>query len=90
MSSGLIGLGVMLIAMGLGAIIAPSTLVRESKSNHKRRLKELEDGAPEAYFEEKRELEAYQPRFDLSEKTIRLLGVFALVLGGIALLLGLS
>lgn len=86
--SGLFGLGIALLAMGFGAVIAPGSLVRDSRRNHQRRLKELEDGAPEAYFEEKRDLESYQPRFDFSEKTIRRLGGVALVLGAAALFLG--
>ncbi len=79
-----------MIAMGFGALVAPHTLVRESRGNHARRLHELEDGAPEAYFEEKRELEAYRPRFNLSLKTIRRLGIFAMVLGGGTVFLGLT
>ncbi|MBV7266611.1 hypothetical protein [Erythrobacter ani] len=89
MDGGVIGLGITLIGMGLGVIIAPHAMVRESERNHARRLKELKEGAPEAYLEEKRELEAYRPRFDLSDKTIRKLGGVAAILGGAAVFEGI-
>ena len=88
MAIGIIGLGAAMVVMGIGAVIAPQTLIKESKRNHVRRLRELEEGAPEAYFEEKRELEAYQPRFDLSHKIIGILGGVAMVLGAAAVLQG--
>ena len=89
MAIGIIGLGAAMLVMGLGAVIAPQTFIKESKRNHARRLKELEDGAPEAFFEEKRELESYQPRFDLSHRAIRIIGGVAMVLGAAAVLQGI-
>jgi hypothetical protein len=69
----------------LVAIVRPGTLVRESRRNWEARLRELDAGAPEAYFEERRELEAYPPRFDVSHAALRRFGMVGLLLG-IALL----
>ena len=86
----LIGTGIMMLIGSIPAIFRPHTLVRESLTNRDRRLKELEDGAPERYFEERRELESYTPRFDFSDQTIRKFGFVALVLGTVSLLQGIT
>ena len=74
----------------LAAIVRPDMLVRESRRNWEARLRELDAGAPEAYFEERRELEAYPPRFDVSHATLRRFGVVGLLLGIAALAVGLT
>lgn len=86
----LIGAGFTALTVGLPAMIRPDLMIRESARNHKRRLDELRNGAPEAYFEERRELEAYPPRFDLDELTIRRLGGLGAFLGLISLYQGLT
>jgi hypothetical protein len=83
-------LGATLSASGLVAIIRPQSLVRDSRRNWQARLRELDAGAPEAYFEERRELEAYPPRFDLSHRTLRLLGGVGLILGLLCIFTGLN
>ena len=65
-------------------------LVRDSRRNWEKRLRELDAGAPEAYFEERRELEACPPRFDVSHATLRRFGAVGLLLGIAALAMGLS
>jgi hypothetical protein len=77
----LIYIGVTMVASSLVAIFRPESLVRDSRRNWKKRLRELDEGAPEAFFEERRELEAYPPRFDLSHATLRRFGVVGLGLG---------
>ena len=74
-------LGVMMTVSSLAAIVRPDMLMRESRRNWEARLHELEAGAPEAYFEERRELEAYPPRFDVSHATLRRLGMVGLAIG---------
>ena len=86
----LIGAGFSALAVGLPAMIRPDLMMRESVRNHKRRLDELRGGAPEAYFEERRELEAYPPRFDFDADTIRRLGGAGAFLGVLSLYQGLT
>lgn len=72
-----------LISMGTGAsaYFWPHNQYFVSDENRQRRLAELRAGAPESYFEEKRTLEAYPPRFSRSNRTIRLMGGIAFVVG---------
>lgn len=83
-------LGVTMTVSSLAAIVRPDMLVRESRRNREARLRELDDGAPEAYFEERRELEAYPPRFDVSHATLRRFGMVGLLLGIATLAMGLT
>jgi hypothetical protein len=85
----LIGSGLAALLIGAQAIIRPTSMVRESLRNRNRRLDEIRNGAPEKYFEERRELEAYPPRFDLDDRTIRALGVVGAIIGLISLYQGL-
>jgi hypothetical protein len=82
-------LGTTLSVSGAVAIIRPASLVRESRRNWEARLRELDAGAPEAFFEERRELEAYPPRFDLGPTALRWLGGVGLVLGLLCITMGL-
>ena len=84
----LIGAGLAVLGTAIPAIFRPDLMVSESARHHKRRLRELQDGAPEAYFEERRELETYQPRYDFSDRTIRRLGVIGAGLGLLSLCQG--
>lgn len=77
----LIFIGVTMTVSSLVAILRPEKLVRESRRNWEKRLRELDAGAPEVFFEERRELEAYPPRFDVSHSTLRRFGVLGLALG---------
>lgn len=83
-------LGITMTVSSLVAIFRPELLVRESRRNWEARLRELEAGEPEAYFEERRELEAYPPRFDVSHAALRRFGLVGLGLGMAALAMGLS
>ena len=51
----LLGAGLTVLGTAIPAIFRPDLMVHESARHHKRRLRELQDGAPEAYFEERRE-----------------------------------
>ena len=77
----LIYIGITMTVSSLAAIVRPDMLVHESRRNWEARLRELDAGAPEAYFEERRELEAYPPRFDVSHATLRRFGMAGLLLG---------
>jgi hypothetical protein len=79
-----------MIVSALIAILRPDMLVRESRRNWETRLRELDAGAPEAYFEERRELEAFRPRFDLSHTMLRRFALVCLILGIAALAMGLT
>jgi hypothetical protein len=48
------------IAIAIVLIIAPSRLVGNTQARRNRRLKELQQGAHEDYFEERRDLETYR------------------------------
>lgn len=85
-----LSLGVMLVVGSIGAIIRPGLLVKESRRNRDARLRELDAGAPEAFFEERRELEAYTPRFDLEHQTLRRFGMAGLALGILCIFRGLN
>ena len=85
-----LGLGIMLAGGSLAAIIRPGLLVKESRRNRDARLRELDAGAPEAFFEERRELEAYPPRFDLSHRALRQWGLAGLTLGILCIFRGLN
>ncbi len=85
----LIYLGGTMTFSSLVAIARPDLLVRESRRNWEKRLRELEAGEPEAFFEERRELEAYPPRFDLSHATLRWFGIVGLILGVATLVVGI-
>lgn len=85
----LLYLGVTMTVSSLVAITRPDMLVRESRRNWEARLRELDAGAPEAFFEERRELEAYPPRFDVSHATLRRFGIVGLFLGAAALVAGI-
>lgn len=76
-----LGVGIMLAITSLGAVIRPDLLVKDSRRNRNCRLREIDAGAPERYFEERRELEAYAPRFDLSHRALRLWGSVGFILG---------
>ena len=85
----LVSVGVTFAFGSLAAIFRPEALVKESRGNRDARLCELDAGAPENYFEERRELEAYPPRFNPSHRTLRLLGLAGLVLGIMCIFEGL-
>jgi len=86
----LLFLGIVLTVGSLGAILRPDHLVKESRLNRDARLRELDAGAPEAFFEERRELEAYPPRFDLSHDTLRRFGMAGIMLGVACIFGGLA
>ena len=85
----MLGVGVAMLTTGLPAIVRPDKMVRESLRNRNRRLRELDAGAPEDHFAERRELEAYPPRFDLDERKIRVLGGLGSLLGAASIYQGL-
>ena len=72
------------IVLGLSLIFWPPPKRSENEAQRKARLAELADGAPERYFEERRQLQSYGPG---SSGPFRLLGVLMLVLGVVMLFL---
>lgn len=66
------------IVLGLGLIFWPPPKQEDKEEQRKVRLSELANGAPERYFEERRQLEAYGPK---SSGPFRVLGVLLLLLG---------
>jgi hypothetical protein len=66
------------IVLGLSLIFWPPPKRRENEEQRTARLAELAAGAPERFFEERRQLEAYGPR---SGGPFRLLGVLLLIIG---------
>ena len=50
-----------LLALGVAFMIAPGVFAGRSEANRLSRLREIEEGAPETYFEEQRDLLAYKP-----------------------------
>jgi hypothetical protein len=72
------------IALGLSFIFWPPPKRWGHQAQRKARLAELADGAPERYFEERRQLQSYGPA---SSGPFRLVGVLLLVLGVLMLFL---
>ena len=66
------------IAVGLVLIFWPPPKRAKQEADRKARLAELARGAPERYFEERRQLEAYGPRM---ATPFRLLGCLVLLAG---------
>lgn len=66
------------IILGLGLIFWPPPKRQDKEEQRKARLSELALGAPERYFEERRQLESYGPK---SAGPFRVLGVLLLLLG---------
>lgn len=83
-------IGFSMTISALVAIFRPASLVNESLRNRDARLSELDAGAPDAFFEERRSLEAYPPRFNPTHQTLRRFGVAGLVLGVLCIFKGLN
>ncbi len=86
----LIGAGLALVAAAIPAIVRPHALTNQSLRNRDRRLNELRSGAEERYFEERRELESYTPRYNPSNQTIRRMGLIGLALGCVSIFQGMT
>lgn len=71
---------IVLAALGLLLIAYPQVLDGNPKQRHNKRLEELRNGADEAFFEERRALETYQPRGYWQTR----------VLGGLLIVIALS
>lgn len=54
---------VFLIVLATALMVAPQWFSTSKRKRHARRLAELHDGALENYFEERRSLETYRPRW---------------------------
>ena len=52
---------IVLASLGLLLVAFPRVLDGDPRQRHYRRLEELRNGADEAFFEERRALETYQP-----------------------------
>jgi len=72
------------IIIGFALIFAPS-IRRKKEAEREARLTELADGAPEQYFEERRQLEAYPVG-----PILRVLGGLLVISGTAVLLLSLA
>jgi hypothetical protein len=55
------GIQIVVFTLGLVGLIWPQVFEPLSRRQHARRLEALKAGAPEAFFEEQRSLEAYPP-----------------------------
>jgi hypothetical protein len=66
------------ILLGLAVIIWAPRMQRGKEKQRRARLAEIERGASEQYFEERRQLEAYRPK---SAGPFRLLGALLLLIG---------
>lgn len=84
----LLGFGTAFIVISLPMIVRPDSLVRYSRRHRDSRLAELKKGAKETYFEERRELEAYPPRFNLTNTMLRKIGIAQCLLGMLVILWG--
>ena len=69
-----------LLAVGLLLVAYPRALDGDPRQRHYKRLAELRNGADEAFFEERRALETYQPRGYWQTR----------VLGGLLMVIALS
>jgi hypothetical protein len=67
------------IVLGFPLALFPGWFSRQARSRRQSRLNELEQGAPEVYFEERRTLDTYKPL--KSVWAVRLLGVAMIALG---------
>lgn len=66
------------ILLGLAVIIGAPRMQRGKEEKRRARLAEIERGASEQYFEERRQLEAYGPK---SAGPFQLLGALLLLIG---------
>ena len=66
------------VGLGLAVIIWAPRMQRGKEEQRQARLAEIEGGASEQYFEERRQLEGYGPK---SAGPLRLLGVLLLLIG---------
>ena len=73
----------LLLTTGVSIVILSYVTIRrpDQKAFRKARLQELEEGAEEDFFEERRALEACPPRFHWGERTNRIAGFVGLFLG---------
>ncbi len=90
MDGGTIGAGAVLLISGAAAFFRPHKRYFESVENRERRMRELDAGAPESFFEERRALEAYPPKVNRSPRTIAVFGALMMLCGacmiGVAIL----
>jgi hypothetical protein len=71
----------LLVAAGAALAVLPGRYRRKSQRIHADRLAELDAGADESFFEERRSLEAYPPM--RHDRTWRLLGAVLLLFGSL-------
>lgn len=69
------------VALGAAVLWFPSRYRRAAQQRHAARLAEIEAGAEETYFEEKRALESYRPA--RRDRTWQLLGAGMVLLGAL-------
>lgn len=74
--------------IGAALLLFPAKLVVRMTDRHSARVAEIEAGAPEAYFEELRELKAYPP--PKKPMTLRVLGGVLLVVSAGLIVINLS
>jgi len=68
------------IIIGLALLIWPHPLIERARRNRAKRLDALKDGAEEAFFEERRSLEATYP-VAISPWLLRMVGFLSVGLG---------
>ncbi|MEO7247936.1 MAG: hypothetical protein ABIW31_05735 [Novosphingobium sp.] len=72
--------GIVMLGAGLFGLFFAKRAHAFMWSRRNKRLNEIENGKPEAFFEEKRSLETYKPPAKVG--TVWLWGLFATVFGG--------
>ncbi len=82
----LIGIGAAFVLIGLATFVWPQAGLRTEEERSKR-LAELNQGAPEKFFEERREL-ASHPQYYMRQKPARILAVLMLVSGALMIVVG--
>jgi len=84
MDWGLAFIGGMMIAIWIPSFLNPESRIG-SVDGWRKRLSELENGAPEAFFEERRQLEAYPPSAKASPQRLRVTSGISILLGCVVL-----
>jgi len=89
MDGGTVSTGVVFLISGAVSFFWPHSRHFGSSEHRQRRLRELDAGASEDFFEERRALEAYPPKVHVSQRTIALSGAAMMVAGACLIGLGL-
>lgn len=81
--------GGMIVLLSLPGLLNPYNRIG-TVDGWRKRLSELESGAPEAFFEERRQLEVYPPSANATPKRMRIVSAFGIICGIILLILAFN